>query len=263
MRFPNIRLFSSDLDGTLLGNPESAWRFTQAWEAIDHGRKPLLVYNTGRSIRDTLALVEARDLPEPEFIIGGVGTELHDSLYNRGGEFRAQFSEGWNLAKIEAIVGALPGIRRQPAEFLHPFKSSWTWSRARREQLEQLRRTLTEAGLRVTVVYSCLHFLDVLPARADKGKALTWLCDRLGVPLRHVLVAGDTANDAGMFQLPDVRGILVENALPELVNGLVDRRFYTARSPMADGVIEGLQHFGVLPGELRVEPPSCAQTPRQ
>jgi hypothetical protein len=66
-----------------------------------------------------------------------------------------------------------------------------------------------------------------------------------------------------MFQLPDVRGILVENALPELVNGLVDRRFYTARSPMADGVIEGLQHFGVLPGELRVEPPSCAQTPRQ
>src|SRR5690606_1737681 len=53
---PNIRLFSTDLDGTLLGNPEAAWRFTQAWESLNPGSRPLLVYNTGRTVADTRGL---------------------------------------------------------------------------------------------------------------------------------------------------------------------------------------------------------------
>ena len=47
-----IRLFSTDLDGTILGNPESANRFKLAWEALDKDKRPLLVFNTGRSVRD-------------------------------------------------------------------------------------------------------------------------------------------------------------------------------------------------------------------
>lgn len=252
VRRENIRLFSSDLDGTLLGHPEAAWRFTQAWDAIEPGRRPLLVYNTGRTVRDTQALVAARVLVEPDFIIGSVGTELHDSLYNRTAEFHARFTRGWDRAKVDAIVGAIPGVRPQPADRLHAFKSSWTWSRARREQVTQLRQQLAAAGLDVTVVYSCQHFLDVLPGCAGKGTALRWLCQRLGIPLQHVLVAGDTANDSSMFTLPRVRGIVVENALPELHAELGSSAPFIAPSPMADGVIEGLAHFGVLTDTARL-----------
>jgi sucrose-6F-phosphate phosphohydrolase len=241
-----IRLFSTDLDGTLLGHPEACERFAVAWHHLPIGRRPILVYNTSRTTADTKALAKARGLPEPDFIIGSVGTELHDGLYNSADDFRNQFGEGWNRELVHRIVGQTPGVTEQPAECQHPLKSSWYWERARRSEVADLAERLHQAGTQVHVDYSCRYFLDVVPARAGKGRALRWLCHRLQISAEHVLVAGDTANDASMFLLPGVHGIIVENALPELFVQVDRSRFYLAQSAMADGVIEGLRHFGVI-----------------
>ena len=45
-----IKLFSTDLDGTLLGNPEATLRFATAWAALPAATRPLLVYNSGRLV---------------------------------------------------------------------------------------------------------------------------------------------------------------------------------------------------------------------
>ena len=69
-------------------------RFKETWEKIFRESRPILVYNSGRSVKDTLSFSRARRLPEPDFVIGGVGTEFHD-LHRPGEvkEFIEQFGE--------------------------------------------------------------------------------------------------------------------------------------------------------------------------
>ncbi|HEY8996195.1 MAG TPA: HAD-IIB family hydrolase [Lacunisphaera sp.] len=242
-----IRLFSSDLDGTLIGNPESSQRFKTAWAALTPEARPLLVYNSGRLIDDLRRFIDDGTLPAADYYIGGVGTQVFDVRAGRMlDELHAHLADGWDLARVRELVSKFPGIRPQPDEFQHEFKSSWFLDQAKPEDLRELKRRIAEAGLSVKLVYSSNRDLDVLPRQATKGGALRWLCDRLQISFDEVLVAGDTANDATMFRLPGVRGIIVENALPELYEATVDVPTYSSRQILADGVLDGLCHFGIV-----------------
>jgi sucrose-6F-phosphate phosphohydrolase len=205
-------------------------------------------------IQDAREVIPRENLPEPEYIIGGVGTQIHDFRANRDFEdYNEVFGGGWDLRRIEGIMEKIPGVTRQPPEFLHPYKSSWYLNQATAEMIEEIQRKLEEAGLEVCVVYSSSRDLDVLPKRANKGNALQWLCETLGIPVEEALVAGDTANDASMFLLPGVKGIVVENAQPELFEAVVKLPVYYANQILADGVLEGLQHHGVIPRTPSIE----------
>jgi sucrose-6F-phosphate phosphohydrolase len=244
---PIIRLLSADLDGTLLGRHGSTLRFREKWEEIERAKRPWLVYNSGRPVADVLTLVAQGVLAAPDAIIGGVGTELHVPKDPAAtSNFRARFGAHWDLAEVERVVSRRAGIVRQPPEFLHPFKSSWLWREAPPGLIQELRDELAATGIKASLIYSGGHFLDVLPAESDKGQSLAWLCQQLGLDLAYVAVAGDTANDSAMFRLPGVSRILVRNALPELRDACRDLPHFDATRPMADGVIEGLRHFGVF-----------------
>jgi len=243
-----IQLFCSDLDGTLLGNPEAVRRFKDTWEALPKKQRPLLCYNSGRLVQDVIDLLATNTLPWPDYIIGGVGTQVFDGRQKRSfKDYNKVFGTDWDLKKIETILSNFPGASRQPPQFLHPYKSSWYLHHATAETLEQLKNLLAQAGLSVNLVYSSLRDLDVLPQKTNKGFALQWLCEKISVPLTTVLVAGDTGNDSSLFLLPGVRGIVVENAQPELFEAVVHLPTFSADQIMADGVIEGLKHFGVIP----------------
>ena len=243
-----IRLFSTDLDGTLLGNPESTHRFKHTWESLDPAARPLLVYNSGRLLADMREkLVGEGILPVPDYYVGGVGTQIQEGHSNAPlADYASHLRAGWDRAVVENLLVNVPGIRPQSAEFQNEFKSSWFLDSAPAEVLENIRQSLKQAGLRTSLVYSSNRDLDILPANANKGGALRWLCARLAIPLDTVLVAGDTGNDSGMFHLPGVRGIIVENAHPELFEAAVDLPVYASRKIMADGVLDGLCHHNIV-----------------
>lgn len=249
MNRPDIKLFSTDLDGTILGIPEAVDRFKVVWQGVAPEPRPLLVYNSGRRVDDIMTFITTGELPEPDYVIGGVGTEIYDfgkSEWMSG--FHEVLQAGWDYETVKSITQKVPGIKPQPDEFLHEFKSSWYLYDATDAQLDELRRSLLGADMQVEVVYSSQQDLDVLPALANKGNALKWLCQQLGISLHQCVVAGDTGNDSAMFLVDEVFGIVPRNAQSELLEHLVDRNVFRASHDVADGILEGLEHYGVLKG---------------
>jgi sucrose-6F-phosphate phosphohydrolase len=263
MRVPLIRLFCCDLDGTLVGQPDASRRFRLAWQQIPRESRPILVYNSSRLVDDATRFVRNGLLPNAAYCIGGAGAQILDTVAGRLlGELRDHFSDGWELARVRAVVARLPGVRPQPFEFQHEFKSSWILEDAGPGLIRDLSRDLATQGLKVKISYSAAHDLDILPRSATKGGVLSWLCQRLDIPLSTVVVAGDTGSDLSMFRVPGVRGIVVGNADTELVEGTAGVEVFRSGKDFADGVLEGLIHFGVIranvdtgsfSGELKVE----------
>ena len=115
------------LDGTLLGVAESAAQFKQIWEREPAGERPLLCYNTGRLLDDVLQLIANGRLPQPDYIISGVGTSVYDT---GTGQVLKQFTEvldeGWNLETVEKTLNQLDlPLEKQPAHYQNAYKSSW------------------------------------------------------------------------------------------------------------------------------------------
>ena len=240
-------LLSSDVDDTLLGDDAALGRLTAALSQV---RGTLTIaYNSSRpcaSLRRSLA--EHAMLPRPHYLIGALGTEIeHRDSEQALAEYGQFLSEGWNRESIATLMGNL-GFEAHAPEYQTPFKASYdvpglyNYLRAR----DQLAR----AGLHVKIIYSADRNFDVIPVAAGKGHAVEFLRRRLGIEAHRVVVAGDSANDRDMF-LESFRGIVVANADDSLKN-LSGPSIYHARTRCAAGVLEGLQHWGVLPpGQLR------------
>lgn len=247
-RLRPVRLFCSDIDGTLAGDRQAEARFYQAWQGLDPEHRPLLVLNSGRLIEDQKAFIATTALPPPDIYIGGVGTMLfhemepgHAELYSRS------LRDGFDRGQIAEALSGIPGIAAQPDKYQHAQKSSWYLRDADTAMLSAIEERLADAGLAVRLVYSSNRDLDILPEGVDKGAALSWLCRQLGLSHDDVVVAGDTNNDRSMFEIPGIRGIVVGNALAELKAVADDRaNIYRAEADMADGVLEGLAHWGLF-----------------
>ncbi len=243
---PPVALLCSDIDGTLLGRPAATADFRCTWESLD-GKRPVLVYSTGRLVKDAKRVVQEGGLPQPDYYIGGVGTVIHDESSDTVvREFSSILEERWDRELAVEVVKRFPGIEEQPVHQQHEWKSSWFLDSAGEDDIAELKRLLAEAGVEAQVVYSSGRDLDVLPRTANKGNALRWLCSRLGIDLSQVVVAGDTGNDSSMFLLPGVRGIVVGNAEPELMEATLDAETFQAEGNCAAGVLAGLQNYGVI-----------------
>ncbi|MEP3836996.1 MAG: HAD-IIB family hydrolase [Algibacter sp.] len=245
---PEINFLSFDIDNTLIDFHTHKSNFRKTWKKY----KPkdiVLTYNTGRLIDDVLNLIDKGILPEPDYIISGVGTHIYnykDKCVVK--EFNNVLDDGWDLKAVEDLIQNIDHpISDQPTKFQHAYKRSYFFHNASPELITSVEKGFENANMSINVVYSGDKFLDILPKFANKGNALQWLTKKLDIKPDSVLVAGDSGNDSAMFDMPNVKGIVVANAHEELYQYTKHRQVYHTEKEKSDGIIEGLVYYGILP----------------
>lgn len=188
------------------------------------------------------ALVRAGELPAPDYVIGGVGTQLRRFPCGSpapGWETSAR--PAWDPSRVRSALRVIPNLKPQPAEFQSPHKASFFLPAASGAELDEIRQLLAAEGLEVEIVYSSERDLDVLPAGMHKGGAAEFMTQMLADSCVRTIVSGDSGNDLTLFR-PAFLGVVVANAHPEL-RRLDERNVYHSPHSHADGVCDGVEYW--------------------
>ncbi len=243
------RLLMCDLDDTLLGDRESLDRLLEV--VGEHRGRLAFGVATGRVLDSALSELEAWGVPTPDVLITSVGTEIHyrQRRLVRDRSWRRTIDHRWNRDAVVRTLEGIPGLRPQPDEDQGRYKASYfTDRRDGFPGVREVRRTLRRAEIACKVVHSHGNFLDVLPVRASKGHALRFLAHRWGFALEHVLVAGDSGNDAEMLQTGS-QAVVVANHSADLKSLRGREGIHFAEAGHAAGILEGIRQFGFLGGQ--------------
>ncbi|WP_373498849.1 HAD-IIB family hydrolase [Desulfococcus sp.] len=236
-------LIITDIDNTLLGDDAALEDLIALLEK--HRERIGFGVATGRSIASTTTLFEKKGLDLPEVIITSVGSEI----YYRSGSFadkgwKSHISKWWEREKIEKVLAPLDFLELQEKEHQFPYKLSY-YMAPDKDRIAKVNAVLNRNKCHCTVIYSHDKYLDILPHRASKGKAVRYLSYKWEIPLENILVCGDSGNDREML-VGSPMGVVVGNYAAELEALKGRRRIYFSSKNYAAGIIDGLNHFGLV-----------------
>lgn len=274
-------LLITDLDNTLVGDDLATKKLNQYLD--EHRQHYIFVYATGRSYSSAQRLKAERNLLEPDCWITGVGTEIH-AEGKLDLDWGIQIGANWQRAAIANLVESeFPELEYQIDEEQNPWKLSFQLpdlccsqsknsddnqdlhpqylrnnpidsfvlqerDRFKSEIINQLNIRLQQQQLNAQVIFSSNLDVDILPIKANKGNAVVYMQQKLGIKSNQTLVCGDSGNDISMFQQPAF-GVIVNNAQCELIKWYQTyggKHHYLAKSSYANGILEALQKFNLL-----------------
>ena len=135
-------------------------------------------------------------------------------------------------------------MQYQEEETQRKFKISY-YTSEESLNLKKINKTLIKNKIRANVIFSHGQYLDILPYRASKGKAIRYLAYRWNIPFENILVAGDSGNDSEMLK-GDLLGVVVANYSKELKKLKGKKRIYFAKRKYAGGIVDGIKHYNFL-----------------
>jgi sucrose-phosphate synthase len=239
------KLIVTDIDNTLLGDKDALKEFTDI--ILPKIYKPGFAVATGRTLDSAINILKENGVIIPDVIISSVGSEIYynfngDLIYSRGWD--AHLAQQWQRNKIESLLSGLEFLTPQEEFTQRKYKISY-FMEDNPDYLQCVKETLIKNRLKANVIFSHGRFLDILPYRASKGKAIRYLAYRWNLPYENIIVAGDSGNDEEMLK-GELLGVVVANYSKELEKLRGSKRIYFAKRNCAGGIIEGINHYKFL-----------------
>jgi sucrose-phosphate synthase len=234
----------TDIDNTLIGDnndrlPELLEILREYYDDIGFG------VATGRSIESAKMHLYKYKVPSPDVIISSVGTEIYYGKtlhYGRGWD--THISAHWNRDKIMDLLKDFSFLTYQKNDTQRKFKISFDMEPGK-DRLAAVHKKLLRSRCRYNLIYSHDLYMDILPYRASKGKAIRYLSYKWEIPLKNFLVCGDSGNDEEMLR-GEPSAVVVGNYSTELKPLKGMRKIYFAKEHCAGGILEALKHYNFL-----------------
>jgi len=243
-------LLITDLDNTLIGDDGSLAHLNKI---LNRNRSLVkIVYATGRSTFLYQELLKEKKLLKPDALIASVGAEIYLDSEDliQDSDWENELNKSWNRDLILDIASQFDVLKIQPQSEQRPFKVSYHLPvQSASKVVSKLEELLREQKIEAKIIYSGSKDLDILPVNSGKGLAACFLRRRNFADSIRTIVCGDSGNDIALFDMPEVLGIIVGNAQPELRAWHQRKQsssFYLSTANYAAGILEGLKHFGVL-----------------
>ncbi|MCA9450585.1 MAG: HAD-IIB family hydrolase, partial [Candidatus Omnitrophica bacterium] len=245
----------TDIDNTLIGDDDSLEVLKQVLEEY----KETLGFGvaTGRYLESAVEALHDNGIETIDTIISSVGTEIYYGM----GDFpdkgwASALRAKWRPDRILEALAKLPFLYLQEDEKTQrEFKVSYDLDSevTPEEALPLVHHELTQAKANYNLVFSHGTYVDILPSRASKGKAIKYLSTKWRIPLEKIATAGDSGNDRDMLT-GKTAGIVVANRDAEL-DGLkrASGTLYFANTGFAEGILEGLRHYGIIQEKVHEE----------
>ncbi|MCF8049950.1 MAG: HAD-IIB family hydrolase [Desulfobacterales bacterium] len=234
----------TDIDNTLIGEDNS--RLPELLRLLEENRGTVgFGVATGRRVDSAVKFLEEHGLPKPDVVVASVGSEIYyGPKLHPGQGWETHISSKWNRQKIVDLLSDFDFLEYQEEAAQRPYKVSYNM-KPKKDRLAKIHNRLLAEKCRYTLIYSHEKYLDILPFRASKGKAIRYLSYKWEIPLRNFLVCGDSGNDEEMLR-GEPMAVVVGNYSPEIKTLKGSRRVFFAKAPCAGGIIEGMKKYRFL-----------------
>jgi len=262
-------LLASDMDGTVIPLDLGKERDKELLEfnrLIQKNSHIALAYVTGRHLELGLAGVKQYRLPSPDIFVCDVGTTIYFQKHgdwHKDEEYRQHLKQSWQGktgSDIASILQDIHALEPQEEDKQKEFKQSYYIARDIDIDtiVNMIHEHLAGYAIEANVIYSVdskkkVGLVDVLPQRAAKDYALSYLWKKLEFMKDSVVYAGDSGNDLLAF-LSGFNAIIVDNtadAVKETVRRQarekgIEERIFFASTRFVQGVMEGCFYFNLF-----------------
>lgn len=203
---------------------------------------------TGLSFDEAWEVIKRCGMPEPGFVISGLGAEIRYGETGVSDEtWQQQIGTRWDRDAVVEVFSEVHGLTMQEEQYQDQFKVSYMMDSKNASSRLSLQRMLREKGVSAKVIVTAKAYVDVIPIRSGKDVGLRYLENRWGIDPARIFYFGTYGNDIAAVRGRNLSALAGD--ADRVLRQLHSRpRLYHAEEPGLAGLFEGLEHYQFIEG---------------